>query len=102
MTPNGIDFSFLSSTTESANTYEGEGQHLEHWPGVVSMGGSVPEVIGLQPLVHQVPGLSQQALPLNIHPMLLVPRCARPAEWCLTSDEHLPPRLKHLHIVCIV
>lgn len=52
---------------------------LEHWSSIVCMRGSVPKVVGLHALIHQVPCLRQQAMPLHIHSMLLVPGCSRPA-----------------------
>lgn len=73
-------------------------QHLKHGAGVVGMGGGVPEVVGLQPLVHQVASLGQQALPLHIHPMLLVPSCARPAKCeCDLSAQQKTNRAHSTH-----
>ena len=43
------------------------------------MSGGVPEVVSLHALVHQVPCLCKQAMPLHIHSMLLVPCRSRPA-----------------------
>ena len=56
------------------------GTDLEHGSGIVSMGGCMPQVVGLQTLGHQVPRLGQQALPLHIHSMLLIPSRPSPAQ----------------------
>lgn len=55
---------------------------LEHGARVVCVGGRVPQVVSLHALVHQVPCLCQQAMPLHIHAMLLVPCRSRPASDC--------------------
>lgn len=52
---------------------------LKHGAGVVCMGGGVPKVVSLHALVHQLSCLCQQAMPLHIHSMLLVPCRSRPA-----------------------
>lgn len=53
--------------------------HLQHGPGVLGVGGGVPEIAGEQSSGHGVARSRQQPLPLYIHSMLLVPLRARPA-----------------------
>ena len=69
---------FPTNAAEYSKSTE-ETWYLKHWPCIVGMSGSMPKVISLQSLVHQITSLSQQALSLHIHTMLLVPCGARPA-----------------------